>query len=144
MAGINWPLVQYKSSCCAERKRRAWLAVGAGPGMAGPMLRPPPCLWQTRQWIISPSGTRPGAVGSEGRGAVMQPSREELAYVWRVLQAHLDTLCCCAQLHFLSPPLLFALLSERQITLTASKILILSFLLDKCSCQSRILKRKRY
>lgn len=35
VAGINWPLVQYESPRCAKRKRRAWLAVGAGPGKAG-------------------------------------------------------------------------------------------------------------
>lgn len=42
------------------------------------MLRPPPCLWQTRQWIISPSGTRPSAVGLRGKGAVIQHSAKEL------------------------------------------------------------------
>lgn len=46
--------------------------------LGGPMLRPPPCLWQTRQWIISPSGTRPSAVGLRGKGAVIQHSAEEL------------------------------------------------------------------
>ena len=35
VAGINWPLVQFESPHCAKRKRRAWLAVGAGPGKAG-------------------------------------------------------------------------------------------------------------
>lgn len=76
----NWPLVQYEGPCCVQRKRRAWLAVGAGPGMVAPMLRPPPCLWQTRQWIISSSGTQPSTVGLRGNwgGGVLCSRAEDL------------------------------------------------------------------
>lgn len=56
--------------CQAEEKGLAGSRGRPRQGRLGdPMLRPPPCLWQTRQWIISPSGTRPSAVGQrEGRG----------------------------------------------------------------------------
>lgn len=65
-ARTNWPLVQNTSPPLWRAEEMGLAGSGGRPRqgrLGGPMLRPPPCLWQTRQWIISPSGTRPGAVG---------------------------------------------------------------------------------
>lgn len=84
--------------CQAEEKGLAGSRGRPRQGrLGGPMLRPPPCLWQTRQWIISPSGTRPSAVGLRGKGAVIRHSAEELPlYVCskRHERAHAHTLVC--------------------------------------------------
>lgn len=54
--------------CQAEEKGLAGSRGRPRQGrLEGPMLRPPPCLWQTRQWIISPSGTRPSVEGLRGK-----------------------------------------------------------------------------
>lgn len=82
--------VQESPLCQAEEKGLAGSRGRPGQGrLGGPMLRPPPCLWQTRQWIISPSGTRPCAVGLRGKGAVLQHSAEELPlYVCSMCRKH--------------------------------------------------------
>lgn len=82
--------------CQAEEKGLAGSRGRPRQGrLGGPMLRPPPCLWQTRQWIISPSGTRPSAVGLRGKGAVIQHGAEELPlYVCSMHHKHTYTLVC--------------------------------------------------
>lgn len=90
--------------CQAEEKGLAGSRGRPRQGrLGGPMLRPPPCLWQTRQWIISPSGTRPCAVGLRGKGAVIQHSAEELPQY--VCSIHTCLHCVyfhCAQLMYIS------------------------------------------
>lgn len=85
--------------------------------LGGPMLRPPPCLWQTRQWIISSSGTRPSAVGLRGKGAVIQAQCRGTAFVCVCSMHHKHTLVCivyfhCAQLMHISISLCTLFLSS--------------------------------
>lgn len=106
--------VQESPLCQAEEKGLAGSRGRPGQGrLGGPMLRPPPCLWQTRQWIISPSGTRPCAVGLRGKGAVIQHSAEELPlYVCSMCRKHTCLHECTSTAHcvraapfcFLFPP----------------------------------------
>lgn len=119
--------------CQAEEKGLAGSRGRPRQGrLGGPMLRPPPCLWQTRQWIISPSGTRPSAVGLKGKGAVIQHSAEELPlYVCSLHYKHTYThtlvcIVCISTVQSLCTsqfPLVYTLflsVSLTDITLTVS------------------------
>lgn len=101
--------VQESPLCQAEEKGLAGSRGRPRQGkLGGPMLRPPPCLWQTRQWIISPSGTRPSAVGLRGKGAVIQHSAKELP-LYVCSMHHKRTYAClhCVYFHRAQPMQLY-------------------------------------
>lgn len=101
--------VQESPLCQAEEKGLAGSRGRPRQGkLGGPMLRPPPCLWQTRQWIISPSGTRPSAVGLRGKGAVIQHSAKELPlYVCSMHHKRTYTCLHCVYFHRAQPMRLY-------------------------------------
>lgn len=105
--------VQESPLCQAEEKGLAGSRGRPRQGkLGGPMLRPPPCLWQTRQWIISPSGTRPSAVGLRGKGAVIQHSAKELPLCVACTTSALTLVCivCTSTVHSLCSSIFFPLM----------------------------------